>query len=87
MAIRFDLIGIVAADLAASLAFYRELGLDIPPEADTEPHVEVALPGGLRLAWDTAELVANLDPRSAATTPRRSTPPTNAWWRPDITGT
>ena len=59
---RLDLIGIVVAHMARSLAFYRELGMDIPPEADAEPHVEVTLPGGLRLAWDTVEVVRSFDP-------------------------
>ncbi|MFG3715505.1 VOC family protein [Micromonospora sp. NPDC047730] len=62
MAPTLDLIGMVASDLPRSLAFYRRLGLDIPAEADTEPHVEVTLPGGLRLAWDTAETVRSFDP-------------------------
>jgi catechol 2,3-dioxygenase-like lactoylglutathione lyase family enzyme len=62
MAPSFNLIGLVVADLGKSLAFYRRLGLDIPPTADAEPHVEVALPGGLRLAWDTAENVRSFDP-------------------------
>lgn len=57
-----DLVGIVTADLAASLAFYRRLGLDIPEGADAEPHVEVTLPGGLRLAWDTLATVRSFDP-------------------------
>jgi len=58
----FDLIGIVVADMAASLAFYRRLGFDIPPEADSEPHVEAPLPGGLRFAWDTVETIRSFDP-------------------------
>jgi len=58
----FDLIGVVVTDMAASLAFYRRLGLDIPAEADTEPHVEVALPGGLRLAFDTVDTICSFDP-------------------------
>jgi uncharacterized glyoxalase superfamily protein PhnB len=58
---RFDLIGLVVADLATSLAFYRRLGLDIPAGADTSPHVEVVLPGGLRLAWDTEETIRSFD--------------------------
>ncbi len=62
MAPRFDLMGIVVADMAASLAFYRRLGLDIPSEADGAPHVECELPGGLRLAWDTRETVLSFDP-------------------------
>lgn len=48
--------------MAASLAFYRALGMDIPPEADAEGHVEVTLPGGLRMAWDTVEIVRSFDP-------------------------
>jgi len=52
---RFDAIGLTVADMAASLAFYRMLGLDIPAEADTQPHAEAALPGGTRLLWDAAE--------------------------------
>jgi catechol 2,3-dioxygenase-like lactoylglutathione lyase family enzyme len=61
MSARLDLIGIVVADMARSLAFYRRLGLDVPPEADSEPHVEVALTGGLRLAWDTVETIRSFD--------------------------
>ncbi|MEU1948938.1 hypothetical protein ABZ554_42425, partial [Streptomyces sp. NPDC020125] len=34
MTARFNAIGLVVADLAGSLAFYRRLGLDIPAEAD-----------------------------------------------------
>jgi catechol 2,3-dioxygenase-like lactoylglutathione lyase family enzyme len=59
---QLDVIGVVAADMAASLAFYRDLGLDIPADADTQPHVEVTLPGGLRLAWDTVDTVRTIDP-------------------------
>jgi catechol 2,3-dioxygenase-like lactoylglutathione lyase family enzyme len=59
---RLDLIGIVVAEMARSLAFYRQLGLDIPAEADGEPHVEVTLPGGIRLAWDTVDTVRTFDP-------------------------
>ncbi|HEY8791003.1 MAG TPA: VOC family protein [Actinopolymorphaceae bacterium] len=59
---RFDLVGLVVADMSASLAFYRALGLDIPTSADTEPHVEIVLPGGIRLAWDTIDVVRSFDP-------------------------
>lgn len=57
-----DLIGIVTADLAASLSFYRALGVEIPPEADTQPHVEVTLAGGVRLAWDTEQTIRSFHP-------------------------
>ncbi|MFJ6013841.1 VOC family protein [Streptomyces sp. NPDC092952] len=59
---RMDAIGIVTADLAASLAFYRRLGLDIPAGAESAPHVEVALPGGQRLLWDTEDVIRSFDP-------------------------
>jgi catechol 2,3-dioxygenase-like lactoylglutathione lyase family enzyme len=45
MTARFDLIGLVVADMARSLTFYRRLGLEVPAEADTEPHIEAEAPG------------------------------------------
>ena len=62
MQARLDLIGLVVADMARSLAFYRRLGLELPPEADQQPHVSVTLPGGLRLAWDTEDVIRSFDP-------------------------
>jgi catechol 2,3-dioxygenase-like lactoylglutathione lyase family enzyme len=65
MTLRFDVVEIVVADMAASLAFYRRLGLDVPAGAEDEPHVEATLPGGLRMAWDTVETVRSFDPEWA----------------------
>jgi len=62
MAPTFNAIGHAAADMAATLAFYRNLGLDIPAEADREPHAEVRLPNGMRLMWDTHELLRSIEP-------------------------
>lgn len=59
---RLDAIGIVVANMARSLAFYRQLGFDLPASADSEPHVEAGLPGGLRIAWDTVETILSFDP-------------------------
>ncbi|MGW4052807.1 VOC family protein [Streptomyces sp. NPDC004779] len=59
---RLDLIGLVVADMAASLAFYRRLGFGFPEGSEGAPHVEAVLPGGLRLAWDTEESVRSFDP-------------------------
>jgi catechol 2,3-dioxygenase-like lactoylglutathione lyase family enzyme len=61
--IRLDLIGLVVADMSKALAFYRRLGIELPASADAEPHVEVTLPGGLRLAFDTIETIRSFDPR------------------------
>ncbi|UOE18787.1 VOC family protein [Thermobifida halotolerans] len=62
MAVTLNYIGITTSDMARSLAFYRRLGLDIPAEADSQPHVEVVLGGGMKLAWDTDEVVHAFDP-------------------------
>jgi uncharacterized glyoxalase superfamily protein PhnB len=56
-----DLIGVVVEDMGRSLAFYRELGLDLPEAGNDQSHVEATLPGGLRLAWDTQETVRSFD--------------------------
>lgn len=70
---RFEVIGLVVADMSRALAFYRRLGLDIPAEADGEPHVEVSLPGGLRLTWDTVETMRSFMPDfEPGTTPGRT---------------
>ncbi|HEY3139654.1 MAG TPA: VOC family protein [Acidimicrobiales bacterium] len=62
MTAQLDALGIVVDDMARSLAFYRELGLDVPPEADEQPHAEAALPGGLRVLFDTAANIQSFDP-------------------------
>lgn len=48
--------------MAATLAFYRRLGLEIPADADTQPHVEAVLPGGLRMMWDTEDTIRSMQP-------------------------
>ena len=62
MTARFNAIGLVASDMAATLAFYRRLGLEIPADAETQPHVEAELPGGLRLMWDTEDTIRSFQP-------------------------
>jgi len=59
MTVGFDAIGMIVSDMAHTLAFYRMLGLDIPPEADQEGHAEATLPGGIRLMWDTVATVTS----------------------------
>jgi catechol 2,3-dioxygenase-like lactoylglutathione lyase family enzyme len=60
-----DMIGIVVKDMAKTLAFYRELGLDIPAGAEKEEHVEVKA-NGYRIAWDAQEMVKGFNPDWAA---------------------
>jgi len=61
MNLRPAVVELVVSDMAATLAFYRRLGLAIPPGAETEPHVEVDL-GSLRLAFDTEAVIRTFDP-------------------------
>jgi catechol 2,3-dioxygenase-like lactoylglutathione lyase family enzyme len=67
---RFAVIGLVASDMATTLAFYRRLGLVFPEGAEDQPHVEAELPGGLRLAIDTEETIRSF----------------HAGWRPPADG-
>jgi catechol 2,3-dioxygenase-like lactoylglutathione lyase family enzyme len=60
--VRLDLVGIVTRDMRASLAFYRRLGLEVPEGSEDAPHAEAKTPSGLRVAWDTAELVEGIYP-------------------------
>ena len=59
---RLAAIGIVTRDIAESVRFYRLLGLDVPNPGEG-PHHDVELPGGVRLMWDTVELMEQLDPK------------------------
>ncbi|MBB3035740.1 VOC family protein [Hoyosella altamirensis] len=59
---RLNVIALVVSDMSRSLAFYRQLGLDIPADADSQPHVEYELAGGVRLAWDDIATIRTFDP-------------------------
>jgi catechol 2,3-dioxygenase-like lactoylglutathione lyase family enzyme len=58
-----DAVGIVVSDMTKSLAFYRLLGLPVPEDAEGQPHVEIALPGGTRLLLDTEETIRSFHPQ------------------------
>ena len=62
MTLRPAVIELVVSDMAASVAFYRRLGLELPEDAGSAPHVEIELGGGLRLALDTIETIKSFDP-------------------------
>src|ERR1051326_4112234 len=55
-------IGIATRDVAESCRFYRTLGLGVPEPPQDEDHFDITLPNGLRLMWDTEELMRQLDP-------------------------
>ena len=47
------MVGLVVADMARSLAFYRRLGLDIPGADDAKRFVMHRMPSGVTLFFDT----------------------------------
>ena len=50
------MLNLVVEDLAASLDFYRRLGVAVPDgEGTAGPHVQMRMPGGFSLELDTAE--------------------------------
>ncbi|WP_407111431.1 VOC family protein [Streptomyces sp. DSM 116494] len=62
MSARFDAMGMVVSDMAASVAFYRRLGFAFPDGAETQGHTEAELPGGLRFMMDTEEVIRSFHP-------------------------
>ena len=61
---RFQVVGIVFRDIQAAIAFYRRLGIEFDESAASAEHghVEGSLPGGLRLALDTIDVIRSFDP-------------------------
>lgn len=60
-----DAIGIVASDVARSVAFYSRLGLDFPADevARGEDHVEATIPGtSVRVMIDSEAMIKTLEP-------------------------
>ena len=57
-----DAIGITTADMAASCRFYALLGVPVGEPADGDDHFEATLPSGVRLMWDSVELMKQIDP-------------------------
>ena len=58
---QLNAIGIVASDMAASIRFYRLLGLDVP-DTPSEGHVDTFLPNGVRFMLDSEEVIRSFRP-------------------------
>ena len=57
------IVGIAVADLAASLAFYRRLGLAIPADVDASGGAfRLPLPNGMVFFWETVGYIQGFDP-------------------------
>ena len=58
---QLNAIGIVASDMARSIAFYRLLGLDVP-QTPEEGHIDMFLPNGLRFMLDSEAVIHSFNP-------------------------
>lgn len=58
----FDAVGVVAKDVAVSIAFYRRVGVPFPDQVEPEEHVECALGSGMRLMIDSEESIRGMYP-------------------------
>jgi catechol 2,3-dioxygenase-like lactoylglutathione lyase family enzyme len=58
---QLNAIGIVASDMARSIAFYRLLGLDVPETPEVR-HIDTFLPNGLRLMLDSEDTIHSFNP-------------------------
>lgn len=54
-----DAVGIVSSDLDRSRAFYRLLGVEV---AEGDDHVEASFPSGVRLMFDTQNVIGSFNP-------------------------
>ena len=61
---RLDAVGLIVGDLARSIRFYRELGIEFPEGAEQSEHghAEADLGGGFRLLVDTEDGIKSFDP-------------------------
>jgi uncharacterized glyoxalase superfamily protein PhnB len=56
-------IGIIVADMSESFRFYRMFGLDLPNKPKKgQDHVEARTASGLRVLFDTIELIKTVSP-------------------------
>lgn len=70
MTVQLAMVGVVVADMRATLAFYRALGLDIPADADDQRFVMHRMASGVTIFFDTVFFPTN-DPQRMAS-PRGS---------------
>lgn len=55
-----NFIGIITVDLEGSVKFYRGLGLKIPELSEGQAHVQIQLPSGMTLAWDSVDVIKSM---------------------------
>ncbi len=53
MSLQLSMVGLMVRNMAASLEFYRRLGLQIPEGSEQEPFVQKRVESGVSIFWDT----------------------------------
>jgi len=61
MALALYMVGVIVEDMHRAAEFYRRLGLDVPDDAESKEHVEIAM-GGLTFFLSTKQANARWDP-------------------------
>jgi len=68
---QFDMLGIVCADMAASIRFYNMLGWAFTAPEDGGPYTEVTLSSGLRISLNDVAMIKSMEPDWAPPTGHR----------------
>ena len=63
MSVELKTVGVIVKDMAATLAFYRVLGLAIPEGDEGEDNVDVSLGNGIVLGFLTESMAKQAEPR------------------------
>ena len=61
MALELYMVGVIVEDMPRAAEFYRRLGVDVPPGADSDEHVEITM-SGLTFFLGTKRANARWDP-------------------------
>lgn len=61
MGLELYMVGVIVADMARALEFYRRLGVDIPEGSESKPHVEIKM-GQMSFFLTTQALNKRWDP-------------------------
>jgi uncharacterized glyoxalase superfamily protein PhnB len=59
---RLDMIGLTCRSIAESVRFYRLIGIEAGDPPTDEPFFETTLPTGIRLSWNSIEMMREIEP-------------------------
>lgn len=62
MAHKFDMLGLVTANMDEAIRFYNLLGWPFTEAEDGGPYTEITLEGGLRISLNKLEMIKEIDP-------------------------